>query len=236
MYVLKPYRGVALTQHDFKKKKIELTRGYYRIVRYFGSIICAFKMVNPSIRDTIMSSINSYYDNVKRPVPDGDLMHRNAHDMVLRAVSKIDALDHDANVKLSGLASRIDDMEGDVAFTKARLDSHIEASDHRHALAEARFRVNKIKIAEVASVVADLRAESNDCQELTDAKIFDVMLHVDEVANALKASSNVFKRDLDDVAARANGFEERIGALETRFGKILCALDSLAKGQLSVRE
>lgn len=179
--------------------------------------------------------------------------HKNVRSMVLRTISKIDALDHQTSTQLSNLVSRMDDMKFDADLTKARLDSHIEtsdgrhqasegrhdASDHRHLLAETGYRLNRRKIAEVNSAVADLRAESEDRQELTNAKIFDVMQHVDdckERTDALEAGSNAFERRLsslerggEDIFALATRFAYRLRSLEIGGEDVASLANSLAE-------
>jgi hypothetical protein len=186
-------------------------------------------MVNESIRDAILASINSYYEGGKTRMPEATGVAsgpaqfeaemrkkpKNVREMVLSTVSKIDALDHHTSTRLKNLVTRMDDMQDDANVTKARLDSHIETSDARHHesdirhdLAETRHRINSKKIAEI-------RAEAIERQDLNDAKIFDVMQHVDDC----KARSDVF----DD---RLSALERNGGDMVTMFGDLLTSLES----------
>jgi chromosome segregation ATPase len=211
------------------------------------------KMVNESIRDAILASINAYYEGGKAPMPTANPVagpppvqfeeemkkkHKNVRDMVLRTISKIDALDNQTSAQLKNLVSRMDDMQDDANLTKARLESHIEtsderhrASDTRHDVAEARHRINSRKIAEV-------RAEAIERQDLNDAKIFDVMQHVDDCKARVDVCGDrlsALERSGEDVVALATMFQDLLTALEhgrdsitsvaTRFAQRLSSLE-----------
>lgn len=195
-------------------------------------------MVNENIRDAIFSSINAYFEGGKTPMPAATPVasepfeaemrknHHNVREMVLRTVSKIDALDHHTSAQLNNLVTRMDDMQDDANVTKARLESHIEASDARHRasdirhdLAETRNRINSRKIAEI-------RAEAIERQDLNDAKIFDVMQYIDDY----KARSDVFDDRLS--AQERNG--EDVAAMATMFGDLLTSLESGSESIVSM--
>lgn len=135
--------------------------------------------LNPPVQEQPADVLNLIHLNVEA-TKDLDAKQKNLREAVKRALNKLEAMDQDTvedRARLSGVLERLDVVEDSVAVTNAKLESHIEVSDqrhdlseHQHALAVTRYLINKDKIADLTSMLDELRASTSQRHDVSDQR------------------------------------------------------------------